>query len=120
MLDILTFGGNDVKMFIKVQKALNDNEAVRNFAGMYFSDLVKLENNAVIKKFLEATVRVEASDSEEAQALMRNKYALVNKTCDTFFSKNENIAFIGVSLLQTARKEKNLQRKEAMLKQAIE
>jgi hypothetical protein len=51
---------------------------------------------------------------------MRTKYAHINKVCDTFFSKNENVAFIGITLLQAAKKEKNTFKREELLKQAIE
>ena len=50
---------------------------------------------------------------------MRKKYAYINKVCSTFFSEDENIAFIGVNLLQAAKKEKSLEKREELLKQAI-
>jgi hypothetical protein len=65
MLDILTFGG-DSKMFANVQKAIGDPVIVCNFANTSFKELVTLESNTVIRRFLEASVQVEASDSEEA------------------------------------------------------
>jgi hypothetical protein len=50
---------------------------------------------------------------------MRKKYAYINKVCSTFFSEDENIAFIGVNLLHAAKKEKSLEKREELLKQAI-
>jgi hypothetical protein len=50
---------------------------------------------------------------------MRKKYAYINKVCSTFFSEDENIAFIGINLLHAAKKEKSLEKREELLKQAI-
>lgn len=70
MLSILTFN-SDVKLFNAVQKAVGDKLAIKEFADTLFKDLVTLENNALMRRFLEASVQVETSDSEEAQTLMR-------------------------------------------------
>jgi hypothetical protein len=50
---------------------------------------------------------------------MRKKYAHINKVCSSYFTEDENIAFIGVNLLQAAKREKELQKREDLLRQAI-
>lgn len=118
MLNILTFNA-DAKLFAQLQRAFEDQESFEVFANLTFKDLITTESNSIIKRLLEASVKVEISDSDDAQGLMRQKYANISKSCSTFFSRNENIAFIGVTLLQTAKREKNFQKKEEILKQAI-
>jgi hypothetical protein len=51
---------------------------------------------------------------------MRQIYGGINKVCKSYFSISENITFIGITLLQAAKKEKSLQRKEELLKQAVD
>ena len=51
---------------------------------------------------------------------MRQIYGSINKICGSYFSLSENITFIGITLLQAAKKEKSLQKKEELLKQAID
>jgi hypothetical protein len=92
---------------------------VEALCNLSFKDLVTLDNNSMIRSFLEASVQVESQSSEDTQSLMRKKYAYINKVCSTFFSEDENIAFIGVNLLHAAKKEKSLEKREELLKQAI-
>jgi hypothetical protein len=75
---------------------LDDKEAMSQFGALTFKELITCENNSLIKRFLEASVKVESGDSDEA---MRMKYSSINKVCSTYFSRNENIAFIGITLL---------------------
>ena len=98
MLQILT-NNFDNKFFASVQKQLDDGLIVRALCDMTFKDLVTLDNNMVIRKFLEASVQVESQSTEDTQSLMRKKYAFINKVCSTYFSEDENVAFIGVNLL---------------------
>ena len=107
LLQILT-NNFDNKFFASVQKQLDDGLIVRALCDMTFKDLVTLDNNMVIRKFLEASVQVESQSTEDTQSLMRKKYAFINKVCSTYFSEDENVAFIGVNLLQAAKKEKVL------------
>jgi hypothetical protein len=51
---------------------------------------------------------------------MRQIYGSINKVCKSYFSLGENITFIGITLLQAAKKEKVIQRKEELLKQAVD
>lgn len=118
MLQILT-NNFDNKFFVAVQKQLNDTQVVRALCDLSFKDLLTLDNNAVIRRFLEASVQLESQSSEDTQSLMRKKYAYINKVCSSFFSEDENIAFIGVNLLQAAKKEKVLEKREDLLRQAI-
>ena len=107
-------------MFEAVQKIINDVLIVQKFAEINFRDLVILDNSYIIRKFIEASVQIETSDCQQTQALIKQKYANISKVCNTYFSKEENLNFIGISLLQTARKEKDQRNKEDLLKQAIE
>jgi hypothetical protein len=107
LLQILT-NNFDNKFFASVQKQLDDGLIVRALCDMTFKDLVTLDNNMVIRRFLEASVQVESQSTEDTQSLMRKKYAFINKVCSTYFSEDENVAFIGVNLLQAAKKEKVL------------
>lgn len=51
---------------------------------------------------------------------MRKIYGSINKICGSYFSLSENITFIGITLLQAARREKSIERKEELLKQAVD
>lgn len=51
---------------------------------------------------------------------MRKIYGSINKICGSYFSLSENITFIGITLLQAAKREKSFQRKEDLLKQAVD
>lgn len=65
-------------------------------------------------------MHVETAGADDAHGKMKQKYSRINKVCSTYFSQSENVAFIGVTLLEAAKKEKSLQRKEDLLRQAIE
>ncbi len=98
LLQILT-NNFENKFFSEVQNHIQDKNIVQSFCDMSFKDLLTLDNNTAIRRFLEASVQVESQSAEETQSLMRKKYAFINKVCSSFFSEDENIAFIGVNLL---------------------
>lgn len=70
MLNILTFN-SDIKMFASLQKAFADKDSFAQFANMTFKDLITTESNSLIKRLLEATVKVEINDAEDSQGIMR-------------------------------------------------
>ena len=107
-------------MFLQVQKAISDREVVAKFGESLFRDIVTLDNTSDIVRILEASVQIETQDQQESQALMRQRLFQIQKTCDTYFQKCENLAIIGVSLLKAAKNERNISKREDLLKQAIE
>ena len=64
LLQILT-NNFDAKFFAAVQKQLDDGGIVRALCDMTFKDLVTLDNNAIIRRFLEASVQVESQSAED-------------------------------------------------------
>lgn len=118
-MQILTYNG-DERMFLHLQKAISDREVVAKFGESLFRDIVTLDNTSDIIRMLEASVQIETQDQQESQALMRQRLFQIQKTCDTYFQKCENLAIIGVSLLKAAKNERNISKREDLLKQAIE
>ncbi len=59
LMQILT-NNFDNAFFAKVQKQLAETLSVKALCDMSFKELVTLDNNAVIRRFLEASVQVES------------------------------------------------------------
>ena len=97
MLQVFTFNG-DPKKFAEVQKEI-DRTDLRDFSEMTFSDLVTAENGSLIKRLLEASVKVESTGMDDEFTTMRSKFGNVSKRCSTYFTHSDNVAFIGISLL---------------------
>ncbi len=78
---------------------------MNEFCNTLFKDLITFDNNNNIRKILEASVHVDTDGAEDPHSKMRTKYYRINKICSTYFSQSENVAFIGVTLLEAAKKE---------------
>lgn len=111
----IIFFDNNVAMFKQLQSQL-DKVEIRELSLLKFADIVNATNNILIRKLLDATISDKIYTTEQAPSLLRQRSARVFKLCNTFFSADENKMFIGENLLKAAAKEKNINRKEELLK----
>eukprot|EP00347_Sterkiella_histriomuscorum_P003419 403364365 len=118
LLDIITFE-NDAKMFFKLWKKLGKAQQLE-FQELEFKDLVNTSHNTLIKKILEASIELDQDkDSGRTAQIIRERSIRINNLCSALFTIEENKAFVGESLISTAVKEQNQQKREELLKQAM-
>ena len=89
-------------------------------ASYRFKDFVNSESNPLVRKMLEITVRVRnTGDTQKTSDEIRLRASRAQNLCQTLFSPGENRIFIGESLLQNSLQEINLDKKEELMKEAM-
>jgi hypothetical protein len=86
-----------------------------------FRDFVVYESNEMVRKMLEKTIQMEATeDAKLSEQTLRMKQNRVSQLCPTLFSPVESRVFLGLSMIQTSCIETDIMRKDELVKKAID
>ena len=98
-----------------------DHNMLQQLTDHTFKDMVNAESNPLVRKMLEITVRVtEPGDPSKTSDLINQRSKRAQTLCKTMFSPGENRLFIGESLLQNSLNEVDTDKKEQLMREAME